>query len=686
MRTSTPNNQAFDGTLDPHAALSGKVRRPRRSPLYLIGTALVAVAMVILPLLYLAFLLTVGFAVMAHAMQNADILETARGYQFRLLAYFGPLVMGIIAMAFLVKPLFMRPHHEPDLVELTRDEQPLFFAYVERLARILGAPPPKRIRVDGAVNASASFRRGLVSFTGNDLVLTVGTPLLTGLTLCQLTGVLAHELGHFTQGGGMRLSYVIRSVNHWFARVVYERDGFDQALWEMSQGGHIALMLVMNLSRLFIWLSRRILWLLMQAGLFISSLLLRQMEFDADRCGALVVGSEVFAGTTRRLCELNLGAQIVNQDISHFSQRNMFPESIGELTVVAVSKIEAAHLEKDWAANLGERTHRLATHPSDVDRIEHVERFATPGILHQDGPADCLLNDLEEIDRTVTLAAYVQFFGVEPSADQVIPVSVFLARKEHAQEAVGARERFFQGTLSHDRVVFPGLIELDQPLDRTVATARLQEIRRDLIAAIERGEDPDLRADGERLALALRVFAMADGSITGTDCQGGPTYSDVEALLDDLVSLEPFILISAAIVVHLKKIDQVMEGHQGVLPYSMTEVVHEEVRQIGKHLKKMVSLVASGDIESVGVTEGIGRFGEQAAELLPTDDFGSVFDLGNAFQYHVLNLGSGILAGLAYAAELGEAMVGLDPMPEPPHPTGRSGNGNRMTTAVGTGG
>ena len=83
--------------------------------------------------------------------------------------------------------------------------------------------------MDCLVNASAGFGRDAGLF-GQNLVLTIGLPLVAGLTARQFAGVLAHEFGHFSQGAGMRLSYVVRSVNAWFARVVFERDGWDESL------------------------------------------------------------------------------------------------------------------------------------------------------------------------------------------------------------------------------------------------------------------------------------------------------------------------------------------------------------------------------------------------------------------------------------------------------------------------
>src|SRR5690606_33534294 len=104
------------------------------------------------------------------------------------------------------------------------------WALVERICAAVRAPVPRTIAVDADVNASASFERGWLGFFTGNLRLTIGLPLVTGLRLDELAGVLAHEFGHFAQGGGMRVSFVVRSISGWFARVVYERDSWDQRL------------------------------------------------------------------------------------------------------------------------------------------------------------------------------------------------------------------------------------------------------------------------------------------------------------------------------------------------------------------------------------------------------------------------------------------------------------------------
>ena len=125
----------------------------------------------------------------------------------------------------------------------------------------------------------------------------------------QFAGVLAHEFGHFTQGWGMRLSYVIRSISLWFTRVVYERDAWDQKLIDWSRTGEVRIQAVVMLVRFSVFVTRKVLWVLMMAGHAVSGILLRQMEHDADMHEILLAGSPTFESTCRRLAVLNVATQ-----------------------------------------------------------------------------------------------------------------------------------------------------------------------------------------------------------------------------------------------------------------------------------------------------------------------------------------------------------------------------------------
>jgi hypothetical protein len=90
--------------------------------------------------------------------------------------------------------------------------------------------------------------------------------------------------GHFSQGRAMSLTFIVRSVNAWFARVVYERDAWDDRLRSTAQRSDFRFGIILHMARAMVWVTRRILWLLMNVGHC------RQLFHDAAdgiRCGPI---------------------------------------------------------------------------------------------------------------------------------------------------------------------------------------------------------------------------------------------------------------------------------------------------------------------------------------------------------------------------------------------------------------
>jgi Zn-dependent protease with chaperone function len=185
------------------------------------------------------------------------------------------LVAGAILVVFMIKPLFAKPSKRSKPRSLNRTQEPLLFAFVDRVCAAVGSPRPSRIDVDCNVNAAAGFRRGIWSMAGDDMVLVIGLPLVAGMNLRQFAGVLAHEFGHFSQGAAMRVSYLLRSLSMWLTRVLYERDEWDARLAAWSSGLDFRLGLVLFLARVMVWITRKMLWLLMMLGHFLSGFIMQ---------------------------------------------------------------------------------------------------------------------------------------------------------------------------------------------------------------------------------------------------------------------------------------------------------------------------------------------------------------------------------------------------------------------------
>jgi Zn-dependent protease with chaperone function len=268
-------------------AFGGAVPRTPVSVFYRLGLVLVTFMMVLLPILYVAMIGAAAYGVYYYATHFTFLLKSMTGgtylYLLKLLIFLTPLFVGVVLVFFMIKPLFARRPRRSQPLALHPGVDAIVYAFIARICDTVGAPMPRRIDLTCDLNAAAGFRRGMWSLFGNDLVLTIGLPLVAGLTLRQFAGVMAHEFGHFTQGFGMRLSYVIRAVNGWFARVVYERDAFDVMLAEWSEDAEDwRIMLLGGCAQLGVGCSRLLLKLLMFTGHGVSCFLLRQMEYDAD--------------------------------------------------------------------------------------------------------------------------------------------------------------------------------------------------------------------------------------------------------------------------------------------------------------------------------------------------------------------------------------------------------------------
>jgi len=408
------------------SAFQGKVSKTGVSVFYQFGLIIVTITMIILPLVYFAFIGAAGWCVYWWATHGISIFEHASGRAMvgALLFYVTPLFAGIVVVFFMFKPLLARRAPAAQPLALNPAAEPVLFALVRCVCDAVGAPFPKRIDVDCQLNASASFRRGVLSFFGHDLVLTIGMPLVAGMSTRQIAGILAHEFGHFTQGFGMRLTYIIRSVNMWFGRIAYERDAWDVQLeqWaEEAEDGRV--MLMVNLVRLAVWFSRLILKLLFFFGHAIGCFMLRQMEYDADSYEIKLAGSETFESAAKRLHVLGKATEASYKDLAAgLKTRKPVPDNFPAFLMNHEAAFShAAKTQIEDAAGLG-KTGIFDSHPSDGDRIRQARRAGESGIFDLDTPATLLFSNFDVLAKQVTQLHYEDDLGIQLAITKLVPV------------------------------------------------------------------------------------------------------------------------------------------------------------------------------------------------------------------------------------------------------------------------
>src|SRR5688572_6760477 len=360
----------FSDTIAP-TAISGSYR---------FGLLAVTIAMILVPMLYLLLIAAVAWFLVWHVTTNTWILSGSGGAQWRFLGYLTPAVVGATLLFFMVKPILARRPHRSDPVQVSDAEQPALHALIREICRQVRAPLPARVYVDCQVNASASLNGGAFGVFRRDLDLTIGLPLVTGLSVRQLSGVLAHEFGHFAQGGGMRMTTLIRGVNAWLYRVVHERDTWDSTLEEWSKEGDWRVTVPMALASGSVWVSRQALAGVMMVGHGISCYMMRQMEFDADSYEVKIAGSDAFARTFVRLRELSAGSQVAYSQLPHLLEKHAIPADMPQLVAECSRRLPDEVREQVQKVS-DERTGTFDTHPSDADRVAAARALATSGAL-----------------------------------------------------------------------------------------------------------------------------------------------------------------------------------------------------------------------------------------------------------------------------------------------------------------
>ncbi len=462
------------------AALDVAIERPSLSVPYRLGILLIALVLWLLPLIYVGLVVLVAYGLFFHATESLAMFESKGSMRGKVALYVIPLIVGGLLLLFMVKPLFARQQRRDDRLELDPDREPFVFEFVAAACRAVGAEPPRRILVDCDVNASAGFHQGGTGLTNAGRELTIGLPLVAGLPLRNLTGVLAHEFGHFSQGTGMRLSGLVVRVQAWFARVVYQRDEWDLRIERWSKSGWWYVMATGALARGFVWLTRKLLYGLMWVSNAVSAYMSRQMEYDADRYQIALAGSEVVGQTLRELTVLGLADQSARSRLGQSWQDRRLVDDLPGLVLQRRRSMPEDTVKSVQAMVDKEFAHRFATHPRTVDREAAALELDDPGKFTVEVPACVLFDDFEGLSREASEVHFRTAIGPAFAKASLVPVSEFVADVEETDERNRSVARYFQGVAGLMRGIAVPAEVPPPPTDPKSAGARIRELRQSL--------------------------------------------------------------------------------------------------------------------------------------------------------------------------------------------------------------
>lgn len=400
---------------------------------YRLSVAAAALATLAAPLLYGLFVAAVAAAVFIWGFVG---LAFAR-HTLTLLVYLAVLAAGLTVLFFLGKVFFTKPLMDGSATPLEMDEHPALASLIRRVCAATGAPVPVKVAVDMSINASASLIHPIWGLFTGRYRLTLGLPLVAISDQQHMAHVIAHEVGHFSQGGAMRIRQLIHWAQFYLVQIVDGRDRWDVWLARRSAENAYVVRFFAWAAGAGIWLSRQTLRLLLKGILLVNARMSREMEFHADLYAIRVAGSEAFAGSVETFAAGATAMHRAMQIAHRAAAEGRYPDDFPALVAACFAALTAE--EKRELTRLGRYTIGTGydSHPDDTDRLERSERENDAGVLAETGEGTGLFTGFAELCRTQSL----KFYESEPK--EIVPAAELMDEDRRRDRQDAGRIDFF---------------------------------------------------------------------------------------------------------------------------------------------------------------------------------------------------------------------------------------------------
>ncbi|WP_420553429.1 M48 family metallopeptidase [Tenacibaculum aiptasiae] len=334
----------------------------------------------------LYFSLTIWFAKLAY-----NLFIDANNFDGHFWNYLLAAGFGFLSL-FMIKSLFFLDKKEKNPMQLyiNKEDEPLLFDYLYKLADEAGAPRPHKVFLTDRVNASVSYD---ISFL-NLLIpskknLEIGLGLVNVLSLGEFKAVLAHEFGHFAQKSMLlgRYVYVAQRVAH---KIITKRDAFDSFLAGLSSID-IRISWVGWILSILVWAIRSLIEVCFSVVIIAERALSREMEFQADLVAVSLTGSDALI---HALYKLQIADEAYANTITCINDDLQDKKAIEDMYILQTNYIQqmAKVLDNPSYGKSPEipqenrEEHRIftsakynppkmwETHPADIDRENNAKK------------------------------------------------------------------------------------------------------------------------------------------------------------------------------------------------------------------------------------------------------------------------------------------------------------------------
>ena len=208
---------------------------------------------------------------------------------------------GILVLIFLLK--FMFKSHKVDrshLSEITQIEEPQLFGLINDIVKQVGTEFPKKVYLSNDVNAAVFYDSNFWSmFLPVKKNLQIGLGLVNTVSKEELSAILSHEFGHFSQKT-MKVGSYVYNVNQIIYNLLFDNASYEKLVqsW-VNVSGFLSVFSIPAIEIIegFQWLLRLVYNVVNKSYMGLS----REMEFHADEIAANITGFEPLKSSLLRM-------------------------------------------------------------------------------------------------------------------------------------------------------------------------------------------------------------------------------------------------------------------------------------------------------------------------------------------------------------------------------------------------
>lgn len=411
---------------------------------------LVVSAMVSLALQFCYLLLVVGlFAWMCWQVYLITGSMARVGvFQWRMIPELLKFVFMGVTWVFMLRPLRPRPKHAKVALQISAATQPQLFELIHMLCWHLRASPPTQVWLDTSISVRSTMFGGLTGILTGQTTLHLGLPVVSVITARELGGLLAHELSHNAGGIGTIFVHAVREMNAWFFRAALERDEWELHLNESPKRESEWHKQGRRIMRGWMWAAKIPFIFFALASRLASAVTLWLIQRSAAKCGANVIGADMYDRMQRKLALLGSAWRAAEQEIQRGIIQHRLPENL--------SLLMARHVATEAKAKASARAEAGVPGTEQKAEGKTVKGAALVAYLSHSQPAASVMRQFVDLSRQVTYFYYQHEMGLNLHEHRMVADEEVIHQNRREEESLLVIRRYFGG-LAHPERAMCGL-------------------------------------------------------------------------------------------------------------------------------------------------------------------------------------------------------------------------------------